>query len=435
MTIRLKFKDFTFIGMGVLFLMFAYTPKGLAAKDCSKWLEGKAGKTRKKEVNEATTHFKAYVELLIERQVITDKELIRFIEALERGEIVNPISERKARVSRAALIHRKGIQIYIDETKPNPRELLEWSHRILKEKKIVRKVRVKVQEETEDIHQKMIFRPVTGKRFFIGEGIYQKEIHLTNTIEVMSTPVTQKQWTEIMGENPSYFSGGIGSTEKEVNGKRVLMRPDHPVENVTWWSMIVFANRLSESLGLKPAFDLSDIKWRKGTRAENGTLEAESGEIRINAPGGDYYLAEGFRPPTEAEQLYLLSAGGKTKGKPPFDDRDLQYYAWYVENSNGQTHPVGELKHIAIDGQEFSDLYGNVWEWGWDLYGSIPIWGKNPVRANRETYSFFVSNIFGGSWASHIRWFFPANNRWRKGQARIVPHKNVGFRLVRTIDL
>ena len=31
------------------------------------------------------------------------------------------------------------------------------------------------------------------------------EVNLTHPIEVMSTPVTQKQWVEIMGENPSHF--------------------------------------------------------------------------------------------------------------------------------------------------------------------------------------------------------------------------------------
>ena len=54
------------------------------------------------------------------------------------------------------------------------------------------------------------------------------------------------------------------------------MQPDNPVENITWWSALVFANKLSEKYGFKPAYDLSEITWKQGTRAENGTLEVES---------------------------------------------------------------------------------------------------------------------------------------------------------------
>ena len=128
----------------------------------------------------------------------------------------------------------------------------------------------------------------------------------------MSTPVTQKQWVEIMGENPSFFAEGEYSIVVNIHGKSIQMQPDNPVGNITWWSMLVFANKLSEKYGFKPAYDLSEITWKQGTRAEDGTLqvesESESKKIKINANGGVYdpyikdiyYQSEGFRLPTEA---------------------------------------------------------------------------------------------------------------------------------------
>ena len=39
-------------------------------------------------------------------------------------------------------------------------------------------------------------------------------------------------------------------------------------------------------------------------------------------------------------------------------------YAWHESNSGSQTHPVGLLQPMTIDGKNFYDLYGNVTEWG-----------------------------------------------------------------------
>ena len=106
---------------------------------------------------------------------------------------------------------------------------------------------------------------------------------------------------------------------------------------------------------------------KKGTRAENGTLKKAEGEVIFNK---NYYLSEGYRLPTEAEQEYLLRAGGKSSGEYHFGDKqeDLQHYAWYDKNSGGTTHPVGELTPLVLEGQEFYDVHGNVWEWGMDSY-------------------------------------------------------------------
>ena len=326
----------------------------------------------------------AYLGALLEHQIIGDAEFVRFIKGLEKGKLINLIPEEKAMVSSAALIQQEGIQEYLDLGDLNKKELLEWSKESVREKKRVWVKREETRKETQDVYQ-IEFLPVGPGRFFMGEK-KNVEVTLTNSIEVMSTQVTQKQWVEIMGENPSRFSDGKDSIVVNIKGRPVRMRQDHPVESITWWSALVFANRLSEKNGLKPAYDLDGVKFEKGTRAENGTLKKSEGEVIFNK---NYYLSEGYRLPTEAEQEYLLRAGGKSSGEYHFGDKqeDLQHHAWYDKNSGDTTHPVGELTPLVLEGQEFYDVHGNLLEWGMDSYDRPLPGGSNPLHVASSSVS------------------------------------------------
>ena len=58
---------------------------------------------------------------------------------------------------------------------------------------------------------------------------------------------------------------------------------------------------------------------------------------------------------------------GTTTGYCFGDDvSQLGEYAWYKDNSEKTTHPIGELKPNA--GGIF-DMHGNVWEWCQDWHG------------------------------------------------------------------
>ncbi|MCY4645173.1 MAG: formylglycine-generating enzyme family protein [Bacteriovoracales bacterium] len=382
---------------------------------CKDLLQGRTEDEKKA----STGNLIAYLKALTERRVIRREELFRLIHSLERGEMVSPISKERAQISRKALIHRKEIQRHLDEGKIDEKELLAWAKKALKKKERVRVERAEVEEDTREIYRKMKFHPVRGGRFQMGEAPSQRDVYLENGIEVMSTPVTQKQWVDIMGENPAHFTDGPDSITVDVKGKPIKMRPDHPVERVSFWSAILFANRLSVRHGLKPVFDLSEMRWKSGTQEEDGSLQAIGGRIKINAPGGNYYLAEGYRLPTGAEQEYMLRMGGKTKGEYAFGDNeaDLKHYAWYWKNSKAQTRRVGGRKPIVVNGHKFYDLHGNVWEWGWDP---------------RELKGLGFSRHFirGGSWrndAALLRSAF-TNDLYPDYRA-----DSIGFRLVRAI--
>ena len=403
-----------------------------------------------------TKDFQSYIGELLEKRIIGDPELIRFIEHLERGELINPISQDEALTSTPLLVQHRGLQQYLEETSLDQKELLAWSKVTLEKRARVRVRREEVQEETLDPYQKLEFHPVKRPaRFEMRYEEDKKLVTLTYPIEVQSTPVTQKQWVEIMGEDPSRFTEGEDSIVLNFHGKDIKLQPDNPVENVTLWSVLVFANRLSEQHGLQPVYDLSGIDgWAVFTSPERGTLrpkrrdgEGEEGmknRIKIYAKGkshdpfeGDiYYQAEGYRLPTLAEQVYMLQGGKNMKGDSLFkNEADVGKYAWHEGNSGGRTHPVGLLQPIVIDGNKFYDLYGDVSEWGWGktTYGlNLKGWGKkNPVGPKkREKRSHWV---MGGSVFDNPHDFLnpslgPTHSLSPGNESRAV-----GFRLVRTI--
>ena len=69
-----------------------------------------------------------------------------------------------------------------------------------------------------------------------------------NSFYVGPYEVTQKDYREIMGNNPSRFSGD-----------------NLPVENVTWFDAINYCNRLSERRGLTPVYSIEGnaVRWNR----------------------------------------------------------------------------------------------------------------------------------------------------------------------------
>jgi formylglycine-generating enzyme required for sulfatase activity len=160
------------------------------------------------------------------------------------------------------------------------------------------------------------------------------------------TEVTQAQWQEVMGSNPSYFKGG-----------------DLPAEHVSWNSAQEFIRRLN-------------------------TIEG----------------ADEYRLPTEAEWEYASLAGGSGKWCFGNDASQMGDYAWYNLNSGHNTHPVGQKKASSFG---LYDIHGNVWEWCHDWRSTDRIyrvlrggsWNSLPGAmecANRnEEFPRFMSNRIG----------------------------------------
>lgn len=380
-----------------------------------------------------------YMSDLLKNHVLSDRELLALAQNLDgHDKLENLISEDQASMSSAHFIHREALEKYFAEKTLNRERLAEWTQARLAEMGIVRQRRQEVRDSSEKLFQALELHPIPPGSFKMGEDGKKRNVTLTHSIEAMSTPVTQKQWVDLMGANPSAFADGPHTIEVTVNGHKIKMQPNNPVESVSWWSTLVYANKLSEMHGLKPAYNLSEIRFAPGFLAEQGRLMLHNGvhsvRLKINAPGGDIYRAEGFRLPTSAEQEYLLRAGGSSDGHFPFEDSEaeLKKYAWFNLNSGNTTHPVGELEPIIIGNKQFFDLFGNVWEWGYDQaeWGTPNTENINP-RGLFSTSRESERGQRGGSWGSRREalhsGYSESNNPQYGNNTR-------GFRLVRTLD-
>jgi formylglycine-generating enzyme required for sulfatase activity len=183
------------------------------------------------------------------------------------------------------------------------------------------------KEITNSIGMKLVLIP-KGK-FMMGspeseEGRYddetQHEVTISKDYYLGVTEVTQGQYEKVIGTNPSKFQ------------KQVILDKDssmYPVEKVTWEVAVVFCKKLS---------DLPE--------------EKKVGRV--------------YRLPTEAEWEYACRAGSNSAYSFGESSKLLSDYAWCGENSNLQTHPVGEKRQNAWG---LYDMHGNVWEWCSDWYG------------------------------------------------------------------
>jgi formylglycine-generating enzyme required for sulfatase activity len=176
--------------------------------------------------------------------------------------------------------------------------------------------------------------------------VIEKPVH-TVTISAFKMGVyeiTQAQWEMVMGKNPSFFQGC----------------PDCPVDEVSW-------DNIQEFLGI------------------------------INELSGETY-----RLPTEAEWEYSARAGATTKHYCGDDTSCLDDIAWYEENADSKTHPIGQK-----DPNDWGlyDMIGNLREYCQDFYED-GYYEESPDTDPQGPDSAFYRVMRGGGWqdtAQHSR--------------------------------
>ena len=169
-----------------------------------------------------------------------------------------------------------------------------------------------------------------------GDGETLHQVTISKPFYLQKTPVTQRQWEVVMGNNPSEFKG-----------------EDMPVETLSWDDVQEYIQKLNEL----------------------------SGESL-------------YRLPTEAEWEYACRAGSNGRYCFGSDKTMLGEYAWGMTNSNGTTHPVG-LKRPNAWG--LYDMHGNICEWVQDWYGEN-YYGKSPHDDPKGPSSGSLRVLRGGSW-------------------------------------
>jgi len=183
-----------------------------------------------------------------------------------------------------------------------------------------------------------------------GGGDDEKPVHqvTVSSFWMAKYEVTQREWREVMGNNPSHFDG-----------------ENRPVEQVSWLDAINYCNKRSIKEGLTPCY-------------------TRSGDtVTCN------WQANGYRLPTEAEWEYA-ARGGRDTQYAGSDDVDA--VAWYYGNSGNRTQAVGQK---CANGLGLYDMSGNVWEWCWDWYGSY----SGSFESDPRGASSGSDRVYrGGSW-------------------------------------
>jgi formylglycine-generating enzyme required for sulfatase activity len=142
-------------------------------------------------------------------------------------------------------------------------------------------------------------------------------------------------------------------------------KPAHPVE-VSAFSIGQYPltfdeyDRFCESTGRdKP----SDEGWGRGRRP---VINISWDDARAYCDWLNGQQETGtYRLLTEAEWEFACRAGSETRWSCGDTEKQLVGYAWYRENAEGKTHPVGEKKPNAW---KLHDMHGNVWEWCADWF-------------------------------------------------------------------
>jgi len=146
--------------------------------------------------------------------------------------------------------------------------------------------------------------------------------------------ITQGQYHNIMGVNPSGFKKG----------------DDYPVERVRWFDTRKFIKRLNKVTG------------------------------------------NHFRLPSEAEWEYAARNGGRNQQYGAAGSAGQA--AWYMGNSGNSSHPVGQKKANALG---LYDMSGNVWEWTADCWNETLATTPKDASANKSG-NCAARVLRGGSW-------------------------------------
>lgn len=313
----------------------------------------------------ATATLIVYFEMLVSKNILSIENLKQLC---KQDTLTNSISEKEAHSSDEAFVHRRQINQILEKNRDNlldVGQIQKWATAKIRELEECESVRDEVHVHTQDVHRPMRFVTIPAGKYI--SAVDHTEFEIPEGLEIQESEVTQWQWTQRLGYNPSPEVKGEDPEIVVIEDQRIKIYADYPVQN----------------------FNVDAIEFYIKD------LHDENEEYVYSLPSVREY---------EAILQSLLGSDWLTK---------LSQTNHCIDRSCA----IGGAEYFTLGRQRIWGVIGNVWECTRD---------KVTMSDN-----YLARVAFGGSYNTRINATTTIHSILRPVTYSFVPNRAVGFRLVR----